>query len=70
MSERRTRGQGNNPGVTKPKIIEILLKQSDWTPEPDIRDEIASELAIKEPKSLENPAGCCTRRRTPPQRKP
>jgi len=51
MSERRTRGQGNNPGVTKRKIIEILLKQSDWTPEPDIRDEIASELAIKEPKS-------------------
>ena len=51
MIEGRTRGQGNNPGVTKRKIIEIVLKQSEWTPEPMIRDSIASDLGIKEPKS-------------------
>ena len=51
MTEGRTRGQGNNPGVTKRKIIEIILKQSEPTPEPVIRDNIASDLGIKEPKS-------------------
>ncbi|ABD41391.1 hypothetical protein Mhun_1660 [Methanospirillum hungatei JF-1] len=51
MTEGRTRGQGNNPGVTKRKIIEIILKQSEPTPEPLIRDSIASDLGIKEPKS-------------------
>ena len=51
MSERRTRGQGNNPGVTKRKIIELLLVRSEETPEPEIRDYIADTLGIKEPKS-------------------
>ena len=51
MSERRTRGQGNNPGVTKKKIIELLLVRSEETPEPEIRDYIADTLGIKEPKS-------------------
>jgi len=51
MSEGRTRGQGNNPGVTKRKIIEILLQKSEPTPEPVIRDRIACDLGIKEPKS-------------------
>ncbi|MGV8110305.1 hypothetical protein [Methanospirillum sp.] len=51
MTEGRTRGQGNNPGVTKRKIIEIILKQSDWITEPMIRESIASDLGIKEPKS-------------------
>lgn len=51
MTEGRTRGQGNNPGVTKRKIIEIVLKHSEPTPEPLIRDIIATDLGIKEPKS-------------------
>lgn len=51
MTERRTRGQINNPGVTKRKIIEILLKKSEETPEPTIRELIAEELGITEPKS-------------------
>ncbi len=51
MSEGRTRGQRNNPGVTKRKIIEIILHKSEPTPEPVIRDFIASSLGIKEPKS-------------------
>ncbi|WP_146199806.1 hypothetical protein ACKUB1_14320 [Methanospirillum stamsii] len=51
MTEGRTRGQRNNSGVTKRKIIEIVLKQSGWTPEPMIRGYIESDLGIKEPKS-------------------